>query len=199
MAALMSVSWGRQWRLLLAMGCLVLLGAWTEKARAHTLTGSFAGYPDGSVVDLRHGGFDGQLDFSPTVVLAPYDDVLYNVSTNVFFTRLGVPFTGPGFSIYSVFYPESNGVYGFYLFVSVIPSLTGSVWQIDEVYTGYFNNRPEGSLAPPFISDTDLGVGIIPIPEPSKWAMILLGFAGVGFARYRRGHGRVRAGKGVVA
>ena len=33
----------------------------------------------------------------------------------------------------------------------------------------------------------DLGDGGVPlIPEPSTWAMMLLGFAGLGFAAYRR-------------
>jgi hypothetical protein len=28
-------------------------------------------------------------------------------------------------------------------------------------------------------------IAIVPVPEPSTWAMMLLGFAGLGFAAYR--------------
>ncbi|GGI34583.1 hypothetical protein GCM10010987_80090 [Bradyrhizobium guangdongense] len=31
------------------------------------------------------------------------------------------------------------------------------------------------------------GVSISAVPEPSTWAMLILGFAGVGFIAYRRG------------
>jgi PEP-CTERM motif len=30
--------------------------------------------------------------------------------------------------------------------------------------------------------------GVAAIPEPSTWAMMLLGFAGLGFAAYRKAH-----------
>jgi hypothetical protein len=33
-----------------------------------------------------------------------------------------------------------------------------------------------------------------PVPEPSTWAMMLLGFAGLGFAGYRR----ARAGRATL-
>jgi hypothetical protein len=29
---------------------------------------------------------------------------------------------------------------------------------------------------------------VAPVPEPSTWAMMLLGFAGLGYAGYRRRH-----------
>jgi MYXO-CTERM domain-containing protein len=36
----------------------------------------------------------------------------------------------------------------------------------------------------PFSYDFSFNVGVV--PEASTWAMMLLGFAGLGFARYRR-------------
>jgi hypothetical protein len=30
------------------------------------------------------------------------------------------------------------------------------------------------------------GIGVVPVPEPSTWAMMLLGFAGLGFVGYRQ-------------
>jgi hypothetical protein len=41
----------------------------------------------------------------------------------------------------------------------------------------------------PFASDQALQMEVLATPEPSTWAMMLLGFAGLGFAGYRR-HGR---------
>jgi PEP-CTERM motif-containing protein len=36
------------------------------------------------------------------------------------------------------------------------------------------------------------GGTIASVPEPSTWAMMLIGFAGIGFAGYRRSRRRVR-------
>ena len=47
--------------------------------------------------------------------------------------------------------------------------------------TSFLNNTPQG--------DNYLGlddVSIAAVPEPSTWAMMILGFAGVGFMTYRR-------------
>jgi hypothetical protein len=42
------------------------------------------------------------------------------------------------------------------------------------------------------LSHLDLG-NVAPVPEPATWAMMILGFAGVGFLAYRRkNQGRVR-------
>jgi hypothetical protein len=40
---------------------------------------------------------------------------------------------------------------------------------------------------PTFLRPTDLAIGDLPtaVPEPSTWAMMLIGFAGLGFAGYR--------------
>ena len=47
------------------------------------------------------------------------------------------------------------------------------------------------------IGGENLGSGlvIISVPEPSTWAMMLIGFAGLGFAAYRR----ARAEPGPIA
>jgi PEP-CTERM motif len=45
----------------------------------------------------------------------------------------------------------------------------------------------------PFPSDQALQMEVLATPEPSTWAMMLVGFAGLGFAGYRR-HGRCAAG-----
>jgi phospholipase/lecithinase/hemolysin len=42
------------------------------------------------------------------------------------------------------------------------------------------------------VADAALSAMGLPVPEPSTWAMLLAGFFGLGFARYRRG-ARARA------
>lgn len=42
-----------------------------------------------------------------------------------------------------------------------------------------FMTLPDGFWADPVATG---------VPEPSTWAMLLIGFAGIGFATYRRGH-----------
>jgi len=38
----------------------------------------------------------------------------------------------------------------------------------------------------PETGNVEIGLAVAPVPEPSTWAMMLLGFAGVGFVAYRR-------------
>jgi hypothetical protein len=42
-------------------------------------------------------------------------------------------------------------------------------------------------------------IGVSVVPEPSTWAMMLLGFAGLGFAGMRRSYGLARGGIGLSA
>jgi hypothetical protein len=44
-----------------------------------------------------------------------------------------------------------------------------------------FNSNPGGTCC-----GTEITFGIAAVPEPSTWAMMILGFAGVGFMAYRR-------------
>jgi hypothetical protein len=49
------------------------------------------------------------------------------------------------------------------------------------------NLNPDGSLAYPIVGVTSVTITLeSAVPEPSTWAMMLLGFAGVGFMAYRR-------------
>ena len=50
-----------------------------------------------------------------------------------------------------------------------------------------FTPEPYTQIQLSFLGDFDYSPGIAPpVPEPSTWAMLLIGFAGIGFAAYRR-------------
>jgi von Hippel-Lindau disease tumor suppressor protein/PEP-CTERM motif-containing protein len=66
-------------------------------------------------------------------------------------------------------------------------------WLIVKSGSGDTNANGTGTLITGFIAETASGVGVTPdianigsVPEPSTWAMMILGFAGVGFMAYRR-------------
>jgi PEP-CTERM motif len=85
----------------------------------------------------------------------------------------------------------TNSAYGGLEFYRDLPQLYGpQVFSVDQgnptfITGGYgLENSEDGSTyvltiaAPP-------GGGALPVPEPSTWAMMLLGFAGLGYAGYR--------------
>jgi hypothetical protein len=47
---------------------------------------------------------------------------------------------------------------------------------------------PGGGVTSQYFDNVSLDL-VTPVPEPSTWAMLILGFAGVGFMAYRRGNG----------
>jgi PEP-CTERM motif len=61
--------------------------------------------------------------------------------------------------------------------VIVFPSTGG-------MFTDFAISTKEGNWS--LIDPTPIPVPPTSIPEPSTWAMMLLGFAGLGYARYRR-------------
>jgi hypothetical protein len=60
-------------------------------------------------------------------------------------------------------------------------------------------DNPGDYFTPLLTGDVSLGLEVIAVgasvPEPSTWAMMLLGFAGLGYAGYRR----ARAGRAAIA
>ena len=62
-------------------------------------------------------------------------------------------------------------------------------------FTGSLVGFTGGTITGEVVTTSDLGVAlftvnaggsITPVPEPSTWAMMLIGFAGLGFVGYRR-------------
>ncbi len=73
--------------------------------------------------------------------------------------------------------------------------LAGNVFDIFTLTTD------PGALVPGGADPTDLvlGVTVVPVPEPSTWALMLLGFGGLGYAAYRRATRRGAARGSVKA
>jgi hypothetical protein len=82
---------------------------------------------------------------------------------------------GAGIEISSVFSPTTNATGGFVGWEGLDP--TGLSETVYDAHTGSIT----GTLA--YI---DVGPPTSAVPEPSTWAMMILGFAGIGFMAYRR-------------
>jgi hypothetical protein len=61
----------------------------------------------------------------------------------------------------------------------ILPSVFGSQTLVSATFTGLNNGNGD-----PFLAAITTTAGAV--PEPSSWAMMLVGFAGLGFAGYRR-------------
>ena len=79
-----------------------------------------------------------------------------------------------GQSVYSVFSPNTNATGGFVGWEGLDPSGYSEQPAYD-VHSGVVT----GDLA-------NISLGVPPVPEVATWAMMILGFAGVGFLAYRR-------------
>jgi hypothetical protein len=76
----------------------------------------------------------------------------------------------------------SNSNYRFDLYLDTLSSLfSGQATTIDPLSS--FTNTLDGTVLGQPVSGT---LTISAVPEPSTWAMIILGFCGVGFMAYRR-------------
>jgi PEP-CTERM motif len=75
-----------------------------------------------------------------------------------------------------------------------LDGVTVSNIHFDEVGDGWYNGstwtNPEGKTSTlNILADFTFDTVAPPVPEPSTWAMMILGFAGVGFMAYRRKRG----------
>jgi hypothetical protein len=93
------------------------------------------------------------------------------------FSSGGVPFDAPGFLNDS----SSTDPTGH----AVISSLGGSVFDIDTV-TIFISNDPNIFVGRNSQNVSASITEISAVPEPSTWAMMILGFCGIGFMAYRR-------------
>ena len=73
-------------------------------------------------------------------------------------------------------FTSTNNSYG-------IAGDTGNPYPFGSVYANNFNNFPGFDYSFRTFSDTAFSGAV---PEPLTWAMMILGFAGIGFMAYRR-------------
>jgi hypothetical protein len=127
-------------------------------------TGSGPNYAITSIA----GTFDGQTIAGLDAAYAGPDNTFYSAGPYVSFGGLSFDLAGGPLTQVNVWYGNANGFNGF----------TGVNYWLDI-------NPPDtagfGPDAGPLTSFT-----VTAVPEPSTWAMMVLGFAGVGFMAYRR-------------
>ncbi|WP_247521354.1 choice-of-anchor K domain-containing protein [Bradyrhizobium sp. 190] len=104
----------------------------------------------------------------------PSPDNVFNISQSLL-KNLG-PFTLDGVTVKDIHFVEY-----------------GDGWY--DKYSGKWTNPEGGTSTLKIVADFKVGPAIPPVPEPSTWAMMILGFAGVGFMAYRR----KRSGKALTA
>jgi hypothetical protein len=86
--------------------------------------------------------------------------------------------------------PLSSFSGNLYIFDPVTNAVeVGGSWGYNLTDSEFFltlNPPPDPNSPIPPISTVVGGTFVAPVPEPSTWAMLLLGFAGIGFMAYRR-------------
>lgn len=139
--------------------------------------------------------FDGNRNDGGSVNIA-FNAAFAATITNFSFDILNYAQGGPGQSL-EVFDKDGNALFGTILAVAPKGVDDGSNNGFDFAdgnYVRYSVNSTNGIggfRITPFgaegnVSIDDLSVSIAAVPEPSTWAMMVLGFAGVGFLAYRR-------------
>jgi PEP-CTERM motif len=72
----------------------------------------------------------------------------------------------------------------------------GNQYEYELIFDDGINSSYNGIATTARSDQRTLGFFSAAVPEPSTWAMLLAGFAGLGFAGYRRGRGRAVVGRG---
>jgi hypothetical protein len=107
--------------------------------------------------------------------------------------ELGDPLGSSNFI--SFHYDGTNALPAFTFLVSDVVAYGGSISAVPGKNTvtlanahgfGFTSfNNPAGNWGVGFLSDAGIDGSYTAVPEPSTWAMMLVGFAGLGFAAYR--------------
>jgi hypothetical protein len=133
--------------------------------------------------------------FVPTGTCGARENCPFSGTLDVDVTNGTVPdidITFPGLSAFDrVIFTETNPGPVTEVFATNAPSLGQN---LDLTFTGSLMGFTGGTIQGRAVTTHDLGVeiyavnsggSITPVPEPSTWAMMVLGFAGLGFAGYR--------------
>jgi hypothetical protein len=167
---------------------LVVGASWGVPEAGFSYTPAFSYTLDGIATQFGSNGSS----YSQTVTVAIYMGLPGSLTllgsgdiipvANTFVTASISPVALTAGTTYFVAFENINGVY-----VNLTdsgPVTTGIYY--DESGGQIFNKGPNGVAAVGFGFETEFfGTAV---PEPSTWAMLLLGFAGIGFMAYRRKH-----------
>jgi hypothetical protein len=144
------------------------------------VSGGFAASGSGTINDAALGG-----NQNLTLITAPTPGTVFNYRSNAGDDAIGldnaVPLTGAGLLFAIGNNPIGNSQD---LIFNVYSNGSGGY---SALFFGYLN--PETPNFPPKEYGYRLEASVTltaAVPEPSTWAMMLLGFAGVGFTAYRR-------------
>jgi hypothetical protein len=189
----------------------VTLGLWTNPVTGHLLGQNGSGIveidvsnPNAPTVvrSIASGGGDG-------VTVSPNGQIVYNTAVSGFRISDGVQVFGP----HPIFESDGMGIIsGGTLDGDIVVNTNfGELWLLNPLLDPsnplsavlIANGGSRGDYTAPdglgnlFVTQTDrilrlslegatIGGGPGAVPEPSTWAMMILGFAGVGFMAYRR-------------
>jgi hypothetical protein len=172
---------------------IAVLTAICQPAAATTLDWTFAGTNTGSgeliydqstgVISALTGTYDGQA----LTFIGLNDPLVQSNSSTGMSTYQNVPNTGGANYVFNDLYPlQSNGAGG-----GILASTGTGASEV--VYWLYGNGNSIEFFhivtTPSYAYVDDYGTfsaTVSAVPEPSTWAMMLLGFAGIGFTAYRR-------------
>jgi PEP-CTERM motif len=165
-----------------AANAVVVTDNWSfTDGGSHTGNGSFSYDSTTGLVSSFSGNYDGNaLTFIS--LNAPIPDVHPNTTTGVS-TYQNVPNTGGANLGFDNLFPITvNGI-----LASIGSGPSEIVYEISLDSPGatlvdFFSINPAGN----YVVDNGTFAVTAAVPEPSTWAMMILGFVGVGFTAYRR-------------
>jgi hypothetical protein len=142
---------------------------------------TFSGLPDG-FVNINKAGFYGPGDLSVDYLINPGQTTLPNVLTIAF---------APTTAFALDFGTFTNGPASFALSNLFSTIVTPTVGFESTQFLGFVSSDPFSSLTLSVDANEswvveDVTTAVAAVPEPSTWAMMILGFAGVGFMAYRQ-------------
>jgi hypothetical protein len=117
-----------------------------------------------------------RVDVSPLFVLTGFGFDFGYANTNLGSASL-IPAFAPGGAFYQTITPPTRGFVGF------TDSRLSNLFYLNLETPGTTSHYGERAF-----DLIDFSVQGYDTPEPSTWAMLLIGFAGIGFAAYRRKH-----------
>ena len=178
-------------RSLLVAGVGLAASLAVQPAQAVTFLWSYSGgaFSGGGTLEAT---YDGGVTYTITSIsglangatisgLTDYDSpdqmIFYPNPPNVVVDTVGFSFgVGDGSTSYNIYEDGGNYTPGDYY-------ACGTLYCI---ITGATDNSGIIAETDPFTSLDSLTLTLVPVPEPSTWAMMLIGFVGLGFVSYRK-------------